>query len=55
MLLASTLVVLLGATPAAEDVPALLETRTAQLLEAITSGDPTVWDQALSSAVRPTG
>jgi hypothetical protein len=33
-LLVPTLIVLLGATPAVEDVPALLKARTAQLLDA---------------------
>jgi hypothetical protein len=51
-LLVPTLVVLLGATPAAEDVPALLKARTAQLLDAITNGDPTVWDQTLVASAR---
>lgn len=51
-LLASTLVVLLGATPQAEDVPTLLRARTAQLLDAITRGDPSVWEQALEAGAR---
>ncbi len=36
------LLVLLGAAPASEDVPALLRARTEQLLDAITRGDPSV-------------
>ena len=51
-LLAATLVVLLGATPAAEDVPALLRARTEQLLDAITRGDASVWEQALDPQAR---
>jgi hypothetical protein len=51
-LLASTLVFLLGATPQAQDVPALLRARTAQLLDAITRGDPSVWEQALDANAR---
>lgn len=51
-LLGSTLVFLLAATPAAEDVPALLRARTQQLLDAITSGDPSVWDQTLDANAR---
>lgn len=51
-LLASTLVFLLGATPQAQDVPALLRARTAQLLDAITRGDPSVWEQALDASAR---
>ena len=51
-LLASTLVVLLGATPQAEDIPTLLRARTAQLLDAITRGDPSVWEQALEAGAR---
>lgn len=51
-LLASTLVFLLGAPPQAEDVPALLRARTAQLLDAITQGDPSVWEQALDASAR---
>lgn len=51
-LLASTLVVLLGATPPAEDVSAQLRARTGQLLDAITRGDPTVWDKALDANAR---
>ena len=51
-LFASTLVFLLGATPQAEDVPALLRARTAHLLDAITRGDPSVWEQALDPSAR---
>ena len=51
-LLASTLVFLVGATPQAQDVPALLRARTAQLLDAITRGDPSVWEQALDASAR---
>jgi Domain of unknown function (DUF4440) len=51
-LLASTLVVLLGAGPPAGDVPALLRARTEQLLDAITRGDPSVWEQALDPQAR---
>jgi len=50
--LASTLVVLLGATPPAEDVPAQLRARTGQLLDAIMRGDPTLWDEALDANAR---
>lgn len=46
------MLVLLGAAPAAEDVPALLRTRTEQLLDAITRGDPSVWEQALDAQAR---
>ena len=38
-LLAPTLVFLLAATPAEEDVPALLRARSQQLLDAITRGE----------------
>ena len=51
-LLASTLVVLLAATPPPDDVPAQLRARTAQLLDAITAGDPTVWEQNLEANAR---
>lgn len=51
-LLASTLVFLLGATPQTEDVPALLRAHTGQLLDAITRGDPSVWEQALDASAR---
>jgi len=51
-LLAPTLVFLLGATPPAEDVSSQLRARTAQLLDAITAGDPSVWDKALDGNAR---
>jgi len=51
-MLTPMLVVLLGATPPAEDVPALLRARTEQLLDAITRGDPAVWEQALDARAR---
>jgi hypothetical protein len=51
-LLTPTLVVLLAATAPAEDVPAQLRARTAQLLDAITAGDPSVWDQTLEANAR---
>jgi hypothetical protein len=50
-LLVPTLLFLL-ATPPPEDVPALLRTRTAQLLDAITSGDASVWEQTLDANAR---
>src|SRR5678816_3506900 len=46
------LLVLLGTTPPAEDVPALLRARTEELLDAITRGDPSVWGQALDARAR---
>ena len=51
-LLAPMLAVLLGAAPPTEDVAALLRARTEQLLDAITRGDPAVWEQALDSRAR---
>jgi len=51
-LLGPTLVFLLAATPAAEDVPTLLRARTQQLLDAITNGDPSVWEQTLEANAR---
>jgi len=50
-LLVPTLVFLL-ATPTTEDVPALLQSRTAQLLDAITNGDSSVWEQMLDANAR---
>lgn len=51
-LLAPALLVVLAATPPAEDVPAQLRARTAQLLDAITNGDPSVWEQAMEANAR---
>jgi hypothetical protein len=51
-LLAPTLVLFLAAPSASEDVPALLRARTAQLLDAITSGTPSVWEQTLEANAR---
>jgi hypothetical protein len=51
-LLAPTLLVLLAATPPAEDVSTQLRARTAQLLDAITNGDPSVWQQAMDANAR---
>ncbi|HZW87854.1 MAG TPA: nuclear transport factor 2 family protein [Myxococcaceae bacterium] len=51
-LLAPTLVFLLVAIPPAEDVPALLRARAQQLVDAITRGDASVWEQALDAGAR---
>jgi hypothetical protein len=51
-LVAPMLLVLLGSTPPTGEVPALLRARTEQLLDAITRGDPSVWEQALESQAR---
>jgi len=51
-LLAPTLLFLLVASPAAEDVPALLRARAQQLVDAITRGDASVWEQALDASAR---
>jgi Domain of unknown function (DUF4440) len=52
LLLAPTLVFLFAAAPPAEDVPALLRARTQQMLDAITRGDASVWEQALDPGAR---
>ena len=54
MPLATPLVlVLLGAVPPpSEDVPALLRTKTGQLLDAITRGDRSVWERELHPQAR---
>jgi hypothetical protein len=51
-MLTPMLVLFLGATPPAEDVPALLRARAEQLLDAITRGDPSVWDHAMDARAR---
>jgi hypothetical protein len=51
-LLSSTLVIVLAVTPPADDVAAQLRARTAQLLDAITSGDASVWEQTLEANAR---
>ena len=47
-------VVLLGlpAPARADDVPAVLQAKTVRLLDAITRGDPAVWDQELDERAR---
>lgn len=49
--LTAMLTLVLGAPPS-EDIPALLRTRTEQLLDAITRGDASVWEQALDAQAR---
>ena len=46
-LVAPLVLVLLGSAPPTEDVPALLRTKTEQLLDAITRGDRSVWEREL--------
>ncbi len=52
-LVAPSVALLLGAAPVpTEDVPALLRAKTERLLDAVTRGDGTVWDQELDGRAR---